>query len=121
MKRSTNGIMELKKLKKQATITLIERLSYPKIAQEYNISLSSVNRIIGRKISKFGIKIVKKTNVFKTPNIPFSYNEMDYGFRKRKSLITRQGIVSFKGNSEITETPSELSIAIRMYKQSINI
>ena len=121
MKKSTDGIAELEKLKRISIQKLLDRLSYPQIAQEYGISLSSVNRVMGRKIAKFRIKRVPMPVKVKLVNHPFSTNEDDYGFRSCKALITKQGIVSFDGNSEIIHQPSVFSTVAQEYKQTLNL
>jgi hypothetical protein len=98
--------------------TLVNSLSFKKIALMFGISDSSARRIIYEKIEEYGIVIRKDAEKKYFPKqVPFSNDEMDYGESKfqRKVMITKYGLLEFKGNAPILKQMNQLSQVVKNY------
>lgn len=51
---------------------------------------------------------------------PFSVDEEDYGVKKNNNMmVTREGIITFNGNSALKERPTALSSMAKHYKATM--
>ena len=118
MNHKKEGTKKLESLSKVEIETLVNATSFKKIAKIFSISDSSARRILYEKIEEFGIIIRKNDESNYIPDqVAFSQNEMDYGGTRYKThaLITREGIVEFKGNSPIYKQLNQLSQVVKNY------
>lgn len=53
-------------------------------------------------------------------NEPFSYDEDDYGNLRKKTFITREGLLVFGEQPEPIAEPTELSVAIKRYTNTLD-
>jgi len=112
-----NGIIELKKLNKEQIRVFVKPFNYASIARAFSVSESTARRVIGKKITEFGIVIPKKEVELITSRYNFFLSEDNCGTtsRNNKQIITKDGMFVFKGNAPIYKQKNKLSEAVKEY------
>jgi hypothetical protein len=113
------------RLKKPQIVKLIGKHTYTEIAEMYGVSYAAVTKVMTIKFSEYVLPENLKKGRLPIKNkfykVPYSTDEDDYGyFNDRKTMITKDGLLSFDGNSPLEEPEkSRLSTVAQLYKSTI--
>ncbi len=99
--------------------TLYKEFSARDIMMRLSITEYQFNRFISAAIKDD--RELSHDSVDYTTKTCFSYNEFDYGVPVPSTRVTKKGYLTFKNNPIKDFPTSELTRAVAIYKQSLNL